>query len=167
MTAVEAEVPAPAKGEMRVCMRVALLLSLLLAGIARLDAAELWDFLHVGIDHKAGSKWAARSGTASIDLQGNRLEIRASYNEDGTGRAAGPAAMVISGTVEADQSIKATCTVLNTDRHPFQLSGRYITRSDVQVWGTTRKIVTHREIVFAHPPNPEFFGFLADDVRTE
>jgi hypothetical protein len=151
-------------------MEIALLLSLLLASVARLEAAELWDFMHVGIDHKAGAKWEARSGKARVALQGNHVEIRAFYGDDGTGRAAGPdgsGAIVISGTLDPDHGINATCTILDTDRPPFPLSGRYITRSEPQVWGTTRKIVTHREIVFAHPPNPEFFGFLGDDVRDE
>src|SRR5262249_10226562 len=76
-------------------------------------------------------------------------------------------AIVISGTVDADHNIKATCTFPNTDASPFQLRGRYTMRDDLQMWGTKRKIVTHKEIVFTHPPNREFFGFLGRDVRDE
>jgi hypothetical protein len=57
--------------------------------------------------------------------------------------------------------------MLNTDANPIQMTGRYFTREELQIWGEKRKIVIHKEIVFSRPPNTDFWGFLASDVRDE
>jgi hypothetical protein len=71
----------------------------------------------------------------------------------------------ISGTLGSDGMIRATCTFVDTDANPVKLTGRYVARDELQIWGSKRKIVTQREIVFSHPPNFEFFGFLKQDAR--
>jgi hypothetical protein len=73
----------------------------------------------------------------------------------------------ISGTLGPDNSIQATCVFLDTDANPVKVTGRYITRDELQIWGEKRKIVTQKEIVFSHPPNFEFFGLLRQDTRDE
>jgi hypothetical protein len=128
-------------------------------------AAELWDFIKVGKDYsKTAPEWEARGGKAQIEIQAGHLKIRAYYDDDP--KKAHPE-IEISGSVGADGAIKATCTILGTDANPFQLSGRYITRRELQIWGEKRKIVTHKEIVFPHPPNSDFYGFLSFDARDE
>jgi len=143
-----------------------LLAFLLVTGISRLEAAELWDFIQVRTNYAAAPKWETRNGKARVEFQGNRIEIRAYY--DGyISDAPGDASIVISGTLDPDHGIKAKYTLLNSDARPVELTGRYMTREELQIWGTKRKIVTRKEIVFAHPPNSEFFGFLGRGVRDD
>jgi len=139
---------------------VLVLASLFLASISQLQAAEPWDFIRVGRDTATAPKWNVRSGKAEVAFRGNHIDIRVPSSED-----QGPIA--ITGTVDPDGAIEATYTSLNTDAAPLHLRGRYMTRDELQIWGTKRKIVTQREIVFTHPPNRDFLGFLGRDVRDE
>jgi hypothetical protein len=140
-----------------------------MAGVSRIEAAEPWDFIRVGKSNTAVPKWEPRSGKAQIEIQGNHIEIHAYYTDGGVGSNGelGPGSVVINGTLGKDRTINATGTILNTDANPFQLRGKYITRDDLEIWGTKRKIVTHKEIVFPRPPNGDFWGFLNEDVRDE
>jgi hypothetical protein len=134
-----------------------------LTAIPGIEAAELWDFVKVGKDLTAAPRWEARSGKAEVEIQAGHVKISAYYNDNPRMNPA----IEISGTLGANGVIKATCTILNTDATPFQLSGRFVTRRDLQIWGTKRKIVTLQEIVFSHPPNSDFYGFLSKEVRDE
>jgi hypothetical protein len=137
-----------------------------MAGLPPAGAAdEPWDYVRVGKDSKAAPKWISRHGKAQIDIRGDRLEIRVDYNGADDGLSHG--AVMIAGTIGRDHTIKATGTFLNTDANPIQMTGSYLTRDDLEIWGETRKIVTSREIVFPHPPNTQFWGFLARNVRDE
>jgi hypothetical protein len=150
--------------------RVIFIAVALMASIASVQAAELWDFISVGKSFVAEPKWEARSGKAQVELRGDQLEIRVFYPTDARSSVSeklGDARITISGTLGADRTIRATCTFLDTDRNPVKLTGQYTTRSDLQIWGEKRKIVTIKEIVFSHPPNSEFFGLLARDIRDE
>ena len=147
--------------------RVLVFVVAFMANVSRIEAAELWDFIRVGKNYVAEPKWVARSGKAEVEIHGNHIEIRAYYNDDAIGGKLGPASISISGTLAKDRTINATCRVLDTDTNPFQLRGNYITRDDLQIWGTKRKIVIYKEIVFPRPPNTDFWGFLREDVRDE
>ncbi len=135
----------------------------LLTAVLPVAAAELWDFIQVGKDYRAEPKWEARAGKAQVEIQAGHLKINAYYNDN---PRMSPA-IEISGTLSADGAIKATYTLLNTDANPLQLSGRYITRRELEMWGTKRKIVTFQEIVFPSPPNRDFVGLLGRGVRDE
>jgi len=141
-----------------------------MASIPRGSAAELWDFIRVGKNFVAGPKWQSRSGRATIQMKDGRIDIQVSYADDLKDNAPdqlGYKSIKISGTLGSDGIIRATCTFLDTDAGPVKLTGRYITRDELQIWGEKRKIVTQKEIVFSHPPNFEFFGFLKQDARDE
>ena len=152
-------------------MRIVLLLVMVLAmGVARAEAAELWDFIKVGKSLVSGPKWAPRSGKAEIVFQGNKIDIRVFYTDDPGGAVPdqlGREAIRIVGTLGSDRTIQATCTFVDTNANPLKITGRYISRDEVQIWGDKRKIVTQSEIVFPHPPNFEFFGFLRQVARDE
>jgi hypothetical protein len=132
-----------------------------LTAIPRIEAAELWDFMKVGKDYRAAPKWEALSGKAQVEIQAGRIKISAYYN------ARMNPAIEISGTLGVDGVIRATCTILATDANPFQLIGRYITRREPIIAGNKRRIVTLQEIVFPHPPNSDFYGFLSREIRDE
>ncbi len=85
--------------------RVLFLSMALIVGVPRVGAAELWDYLRVGKDYVAEPKWAARSGKAQV-------EIRVDYADatDGFGKAA----VAIVGTIRADHTIKASCTLFHS-----------------------------------------------------
>jgi hypothetical protein len=141
-----------------------------MASVPRAKAAELWDFVRVGKNFVKGPKWESRSGKALVEFGKDQINIRVSYSDDLKSEASdklGHESIKISGTLAADNSIQATCVFLDTDAKPVKLTGRYITRDQLQIWGEKRKIVTQKEIVFSHPPNFEFFGFLRQDARDE
>ncbi|WOH69046.1 hypothetical protein [Bradyrhizobium sp. BWA-3-5] len=147
-----------------------LVIAALIAGIPRGNAAELWDFIRVGKSFVAGPKWQPRSGKAAIQMKDGRVDIQASYTDDLKDSAPGQLGYVsikISGTLGSDGIVRATCTFPDTDASPIKLTGRYVTRDELQIWGEKRKLVTQREVVFSHPPNFEFFGFLKQDARDE
>jgi hypothetical protein len=140
------------------------------ASIPHVSAAELWAFIRVGKNYVAGPKWETQSGKAQVQFNGDQISIRVFYTSDARGSAPdrlGDARIEINGTLGSDHIIRATYTLLDTDRRPVKLTGQYVTRSDLEIWGEKRKIVTTKEIVFSHPPNSEFLGFLGEGVRDE
>jgi hypothetical protein len=139
--------------------------ALVMAGLPPAGAAEPWDYVRVSRDDRAAPKWISRHGKAQVDIRGDRLEIRIAYTDADDGLSHG--AVMIAGTIGRDHTINATGTFLNTDANPIQMTGRYLSRHDLEMWGEKQKIVTSREIVFPHPPNTQFWGFLARDVRDE
>jgi hypothetical protein len=142
----------------------------LVASIPNAQAAELWDFVEVGKNVVKGPTWESRRGKAVVEVKKGQINIRVSYSDDLKSDAPdklGRESIKISGKLGPDNSIQATCVFLDTDANPVKLTGRYITREDLQIWGEKRKIVTEKEIVFSHPPNFEFFGFLRQDARDE
>lgn len=137
---------------------------------SRAEAADLWEFVQVGKDYQSKPTWSVHNGKAEIEDDGQHLAIFAYYNEDNADGRANPrdiARIVIRGTIAPDHTIQATSTVLNTDAHPSKLTGRYTVRTAHETWGTARKTVTYKEIVFGHPPNAEFIAFLSRDARDE
>jgi hypothetical protein len=148
-----------------------LLAAAFVAAMSRSEAADLWDFIRVGQNYASSPKWEVRTGKAQVEIRGDQIEIRASYNDTANNDAlpdlVNNVSIVIRGTLGIDHTIKATCTFLNTDANPIPLNGRYLMRTDSQTWGTKRKIIAFKEVVFPHPPNREFLGFLARDVRDE
>jgi hypothetical protein len=103
--------------------RVLFLLIALIVEMPGVGAAELWDYVQVGKNYVAEPKWATRSGKAQVEIGGDRIEIRVGYSDaaDGLTRAAA----FIAGTIQADHTVKARCTFVNTDAIPIQLSGHY------------------------------------------
>jgi hypothetical protein len=153
-----------------VSLRVFFIVLALMAVSAAAKASELWDFIRVGKNFVKGPKWESRSGKALVEVTKGQINIRVSYSVDQMSDASdklGYESIKISGTLASDNSIQATCVFLDTDASPVKLTGRYITRDELQIWGEKRKIVTQKEIVFSHPPNFEFFGFLRQDARDE
>jgi hypothetical protein len=152
-------------------MKRALFLAMaLMISIPSAKADERWDFIKVKSNYAAAPKWEAESGKAQIQITGDKIEILVYYDSDADSSAPDKPPyprIKISGTLGADRIIKATFTLLDTDANPAKITGRYITRSEPQIWGEKRKIVTHKEIVFPHPPNFEFLGFLGQEVRDE
>jgi hypothetical protein len=149
---------------------LALPVALLAVASSRAEASELWEFVQVGKGNQAKPTWAVHAGKAQIEDDGRHLEIVAYYDGDAANGQSNPhdiARIVIRGMVNPDRTIQATGTLLNTDASPWKLSGRYIVRTEHETWGTVRKIVTYKEIVFGHPPNDEFLGFLGREVRDE
>jgi hypothetical protein len=120
----------------------------------------------VGKDSREAPKWVSRHGKAQVDIRGDHLEISIDYADADDGLLS-RGAVSITGTIGRDQTIKAVGVFLNTDANPIQMTGRYLVREELEIWGGRRKIVTSREIVFPHPPNGQFWGFLARDVRDE
>ena len=109
-----------------------------------------------------------RKGASSFT--GDKIEILVYYDHDTDSSAADKPPyprIKISGTLGAENIIKATFTLLDTDGNPAKITGRYITRSEPLIAGEKRKIVTYKEVVFPHPPNFEFLGFLGQEVRNE
>ncbi|RXT45101.1 hypothetical protein B5V03_21350 [Bradyrhizobium betae] len=152
-------------------IRIPLLLAMILAtGIPRAEAAELWDFIRVGKSFASGPKWVPKGGKGEVAFRGSKIELRV-FDAADSGEAApdqlGRETIRIVGTLGSDRTIQATCTFLETDANPLKITGRYISRDEVQTWGDKRKIVTQSEIVFPHPPNFEFFGFLRQFARDE
>jgi len=150
--------------------RIFLVVAGLMATIPSARAAELWEFIRVGKSFAERPKWDSRSGKAAVEVKNGRIDIRVSFSDDQDSSAPdkpGYESIKIVGILGSDNSIQATCTFPGTDRNPAKITGRYITRDDVEIWGQKRKIVTQREIVFSHPPNFEFFGFLKKDARDE
>lgn len=136
----------------------------------RAEASELWEFVQVGKGNQAKPTWAIHAGKAQIEEDGRHLEIFAYYDGDDANGRSNPrdiARMVISGTIGSDRTIEATATLLNTDRSPWKVSGRYIVRTEHETWGGIRKVVTYKEIIFGHPPNAESLGFLGREVKDE
>jgi hypothetical protein len=136
----------------------------------RTEAAELWEFVQVGKSNQVKPTWVVHAGKAQIEEDGRHLEIFAYYDGDDANGRSNPrdiARMVISGTIGSDRTIEATATLLNTDRSPWKVSGRYVVRTEHEIWGGIRKVVTYKEIIFGHPPNAESLGFLGRDVRDE
>jgi len=142
----------------------------LVAGVCSVHAAELWDFIKVGKNVVKGPTWESRSGKAVVEVKKGQINIRVSYSDDLKSDAPdklGRESIKISGKLGSDNSIQAICVFLDTDANPVKLTGRYMTREELEIWGDKRKIVTEKEIVFSHPPNFEFFGFLRQDARDE
>jgi len=142
----------------------------LVGNIPNARAAELWDFIEVGKNVQSEVKWESRTGKAVVEIKKGQISIRVSYSGDS--KSLGPdtlgyVSIQISGKLASDNSIQATCRFLDTDANPVKLTGRYITRDELQIWGEKRKIVTEKEIVFSHPPNYQFFGFLRQDARDQ
>jgi hypothetical protein len=135
----------------------------LMAEITCAKASELWDYIRVGRNSVAEPKWAARSGKAQVEIRGDHIQIHIDYTDaaDGLSRAA----VTIVGTIQADHTVKANCTFLNTDAAPIQLNGRYFIRNDVIIAGEKQKVVTDKEIVFSRSGSIAFLGFLSRDVR--
>lgn len=109
-------------------------------------------------------------GRAQIEDDGQHIEIFAYYDGDDANGRSNPrdiARIVISGTIGPDRTIQATAKLLNTDKGPWKLSGRYTVRTEHEAWGTVRKIVVYKEIVFGRAADAEFFGFLGREVRNE
>ena len=114
-----------------------------MAGIPEGNAAELWDFIRVGKNFVARPKWESRSGKAAVQVKDGHIEIQVSYADDLKGNVPdqlGYTAIKISGTLGSDGIIRATCTFLDTDANPVKLTGRYITRDELQAWGEKRKV---------------------------
>lgn len=146
------------------------LVIILMAGAPQAEAAELWKFIKVRSNFSEKPKWDTIAGKAQVRFNGDRIEIVVYYDSDFNGGAPDKLPyprIKISGRLGADGSIKATHTVIDTDTNPVNLTGRYVARSDQQIWGAKRKVVTHKEIVFSYPQSSEFIGLLADDVRDE
>lgn len=145
----------------------AVLAAVLVAVVSPAVAADLWEFVQVGRGNQAKPTWAVHTGKAQVDDDGRRIEIFAFYDGDDASDPRNSARIVIRGTINPDHTIQATATLLNTDANPLKLSGRYTARTEHETWGTVRKIVTYKEIVFSRPPNAEFLGFLGSEVRDE
>jgi len=136
----------------------------------RVEASEIWEFVQVGKGNQGRPTWATHIGKAQIEEDGRHLEIFAYFDGDaanGRGHPRDIARLIVRGTIEPDHTIQATGIWQNTDRSPLKLIGRYILRTEHETWGSVRKVVTYQEIVFGHPPNAEFFGFLSREVRDE
>jgi hypothetical protein len=137
-----------------------------LLACSQLQAKELWDFIWVGQDHKEGPKWVARDGKAEVVFRGTHVTIYATYSDwNSTLDPSSDPSIVIDGELGPNSRIRATCSFPGTDRNPVKLTGQYTTRSDIEFHGPNKKVVTHKEIVFPHPPNFEHMGFLSKDVR--
>jgi hypothetical protein len=140
-------------------------------GVDPIRAAELWQFVQVEMgvnDAKQG--WAVQNGKAQVELNGDRIEILAYYDGDAEAASADIhriARIAIRGTIAPSGTIKATYSRLGTDAGPAQVTGRYTARTEHEVWGTTRKVVTHKEIVFSYFPNRKFLGFLGKEARDQ
>jgi hypothetical protein len=132
-------------------------------------SSELWDFVRVTKDFRAAPKWDSRAGKADVQIRGSQIEIRAYYGTDGehANGTVDQSDVAITGTLAADGSIIAKCTFLNTDANPVQLAGRYITRTEAQIWGDRPKRITYKELVFPRPPNADFWGFIGRDVADD
>src|SRR5262249_28439866 len=119
-------------------------------------------------DAEGPPTWKTRNGKARVLVRGDRIEIKASYVEqrDGVDRVdLDNPWIVIAGTLRPDRTIDAQFTRLATDESPHRLSGRYLTKERLEIWGTQRKTVTITEIVFPHPQNFRFLGFVSRSVR--
>ena len=155
------------------CLLEAVLVAIAVLGIGvgPSKAAELWQFVQVeqGVtDAKHG--WAVQNGKAQVELKGDRIEILAYYDGDAEAASADIrriARIAIRGTIAPSGTIKATYSRLGTDASPAEVTGRYTARTEHEIWGTTRKVVTHKEIVFSYFPNRKFLGFLGKEVRDQ
>ncbi len=135
-----------------------------------LRSTELSDFIRVGRDFRAEPRWTPRTGKADVQIRGSEIEIRAHYRTDDEQtppEAVDQPDVAITGTLGANGSVNAKCTFLNTDAIPVQLTGRYITRTETQIWGDRRKSVTYKEVVFPRPPNADFWGFVGRHVADQ
>jgi hypothetical protein len=103
-------------------------------------------------------------------LNGDRIEILACYDGDAEAASADIrriARIAIRGTIAPSGTIKATYSMLGTDAGPAQVTGRYTARTEHEMWGRTRKVVTYKEIVFSYFPNRKFLGFLGKEARDQ
>jgi hypothetical protein len=161
----------PQFGFVAKCLQMAVLIAV--ASTLKSDpvqGAERWDFIRVGKDFRATPRWDPRVGKADVQIRGKQIEIRAYYRADGENTVAETGTqpdLAITGTLAADGSVLAKCKFLNTDANPVQLTGRYITRSEQQIWGDQRKKITYKELVFPRPPNGDFWGFIGRDVADQ
>jgi hypothetical protein len=130
-------------------------------------AAELWEFVRVGKGNQPKPAWVVHAGKAQVEDDGRRIEIFAYYDGDDASGSRDSARIVIRGSINPDHTIQATGTLLNTDATPWKLSGHYTARTEHETWGTVRKTVTYKEIVFSRLPNAEFLGFLGREARDE
>ena len=140
-------------------------------GVGPIKAAELWQFVQVepGVNN-AKQGWAVQNGKAQVELNGDRIEILAYYNSDAETASADIrriARIAIRGTIAPSGAIKATYSKLDTDAGPAPVTGRYTARTEHEIWGTTRKVVTYKEIVFPYFPNRKFLGFLGKEARDQ
>jgi hypothetical protein len=155
------------------CLLEAILVGIAVLGIGAgpIKAAELWQFVQVGPGvNDAVQGWAVEKGKAQVGLNGDRIEILAYY--DGDAEAASTdirriARIAIRGTIAPSGTIKATFSRLGTDAGPAQVTGRYTARTEHETWGTSRKVVTYKEIVFSYLPNRTFLGFLGKEARDQ
>src|SRR6202000_3406471 len=134
------------------------------------DLTALGEFVQFGKGSESKPSWAVHAGKAQIEDDGRQIEIFAYYDGDDTNGRSNPrdiARIVIRGTINPDRTIQATGTLLNTDANPWKLSGHYTVRTEHETWGSARKTVTCKEIVFSRPPNAVFLGFLGREVRDE
>ena len=155
---------------LRLYARLVLPMAFLVMVSVRAEASELWEFVQVAKGNQATPTWAVHTGKAQIDDDGQHLEIFAYYDGDAVNGRDNPrdiARIVIRGMIGPDRKIQATGTLLNTDATPWKLSGHYTARTEHETWGTVRKTVTYKEIVFSRLPNAEFLGFLAREARDE
>ncbi|MGJ5034626.1 hypothetical protein ACQR13_11030 [Bradyrhizobium sp. HKCCYLRH3059] len=147
---------------------IAAALTLLPLGVCQSEAAEPWNFVRL----RAGSEsiWEVQKGTAKIEMSGNRITIIVYFDGDNEGdqKDRPPFARIeIKGTVGPDQTVSAVSTLLDTDAGPRNVRGKISRRTDQEWWGTKRKLVTREEIVFGHPPNEEFLGFVRKTARDQ
>lgn len=145
----------------------AALAAALFAAASPAAAADLWEFVQVGRGDQAKPAWAVHAGKAQVEDDGRRVEIFAYYDGDDASGPRNSARIAIRGTINPDHTIQATGTLLNTDASPWKLTGRYTARTEHETWGTARKTVIYKEIVFSRPPNAVFLGFLGREVRDE
>lgn len=130
------------------------------------QSAELWDFIHVGKNFETAPRWDPRRGKADVQIRGSNIEIHAYYGPDAEREHKEnlQSHVEITGTMATDGSISAKCVLLGTDVSPIKLTGRYITRTEEQIWGDRHKRITYKELVFPRLPNAEFWGFIGRDV---
>ena len=116
--------------------RIFLLAIVLKASIPSTKADELWDFIRVGKNVVKGPKWESRSGKALVEIRKDRIDVHVSYSDDSKSDVSdklGYEAMRISGTLASDNSIHAKYIFLDTDANPVKLTGRYLTRDELQI----------------------------------
>ena len=155
------------------CFLEAILVGIVILGIGvgPIKAAELWQFVQVepGVNN-AKQGWAVQNGKAQVELNGDRIEILAYYDGDADAASADigrVARIAIRGRLAPSGTIKATYSKLGTDAGPAEVTGRYTARTEHETWGTTRKVVTYKEVVFSYLPNRKFLGFLGKEARDQ
>jgi hypothetical protein len=137
----------------------------LTAGGTSSRAAEPWDFVRLHVD--GNSKWDVRKGKAEIEVDGQDIEIRASFDGDALAGETDPRAitrLLIKGKIGPEGTIVATSTLLNTDANPTRITGKYTKRTKIYEIAGIKKTVEFSQIIFSLPPNWEFMGFAKRTV---